>query len=47
MDQAFVSLVTNDNYSYGAEVLGKSLKQSETTKKCVLMVTSGVSDGKR
>jgi len=43
MSEAFVSLITNDDYARGADVLGKSLKRSGTTLKCVLMVTDHVS----
>jgi len=43
MVEAFVSLVTNDDYARGANVLGKSLKRSGTTRRCALMITSGVS----
>jgi len=47
MAEAFVSLVTNKDYCHGAFVLGKSLKNANTTKKCVLMITKGVSDDER
>lgn len=47
MTEAFVSLATNDDYASGANVLGKSLKRSGTSRKCVLMVTTGVSAGFR
>lgn len=47
MDEAFVSLTTNDEYAIGALVLGKSLKNTGTTRKLVLMVTAGVSAIKR
>jgi len=45
--EAFVSLTTNDDYGNGAYVLGKSLRNSKTTRQLVLMVTSGVSDPMR
>jgi len=45
--EAFVSLTTNDDYGNGAYVLGKSLRNSSTTRQLVLMVTSGVSDAMR
>merc|ERR1712013_924493 len=45
--EAFVSLTTNDDYGNGAYVLGKSLRNSNTTRQLVLMVTSGVSDAMR
>jgi len=47
MAEAFVSLATNNDYCHGAYVLGKSLKNANTTKKCVLMVTHGVTDDQR
>jgi len=47
MTEAFVSLTTNDDYGHGAFVLGKSLRNAKTTRKLVLMVTAGVSDGMR
>ncbi|KAM3922835.1 glycogenin-1-like isoform 2-T3 [Leptodactylus fuscus] len=42
-DQAFVTLCTNDIYCQGALVLGKSLKNHETSRKLVVMITSQVS----
>lgn len=42
MSEAFVSLTTNSEYAKGALVLGKSLRNTKTTKKLVLMVTTGV-----
>lgn len=47
MAEAYVSLTTNDDYGHGAYVLGKSLRNTSTTKKLVLMVTKGVSEGQR
>lgn len=47
MDEAFVSLTTNDQYGLGAYVLGKSLRKSNTSKKLVLLITSGVSENCR
>jgi len=47
MTEAFVSLTTNDDYGNGAYVLGKSLRNSSTTRQLVLMVTSGVSEAMR
>jgi len=47
MSEAFVSLTTNDDYAHGAFVLGKSLRNSATTRQLVLMVTAGVSDAMR
>eukprot|EP00794_Sanderia_malayensis_P011400 gene11400-12587_t len=46
-DEAFVSLTTNDEYAVGAIVLGKSLKQTKTKRRLVLLVTKGVSEQKR
>ena len=43
MAEAFVSLATNNDYGNGAYVLGKSLKNTKTSKQMVLMVTKGVS----
>jgi len=45
--EAFVSLTTNDDYGNGAFVLGKSLRNTKTTRQLVLMVTSGVSERMR
>ena len=47
MSQAFVSLATNDQYGKGAYVLGKSLRNSNTTKQLVLLLTEGVSEAQR
>lgn len=47
MAEAYVSLTTNDDYGHGAYVLGKSLRNTSTSKKLVLMVTKGVSGGQR
>ena len=41
--QAFVSLATNDDYAKGALALGRSLRDSSTSKMLVLLVTNGVS----
>lgn len=41
-DEAFVSLVTNDNYANGALVLGHSLRRVNTTRKLALIVTNQV-----
>ena len=43
MHEAYVSLTTNDDYATGALVLAKSLRNTQTTRKLVLMVTGGVS----
>ncbi|EDO33618.1 predicted protein, partial [Nematostella vectensis] len=45
--EAFVSLVTNDNYANGALVLGYSLRRVNTTRKLALLVTNQVSEGMR
>jgi len=47
MSEAYVSLTTNNDYGNGAFVLGKSLRNTNTSKRLVLMVTSGVSGDKR
>ena len=47
MEEAYVSLITNNDYSMGAEVLGKSLRNTATTRKLVLMVTNGVTEERR
>uniref|UniRef100_A0A674BZ82 glycogenin glucosyltransferase n=1 Tax=Salmo trutta TaxID=8032 RepID=A0A674BZ82_SALTR len=41
---AFVTLATNDNYARGAMVLGKSLRNHQTTRKLVVMIGPHVSD---
>jgi len=43
MDEAFVSLTTNDEYAEGAFVLGKSLRRVNTTKRMVVLITNEVS----
>ena len=47
MDEAYVSLTTNNDYAEGALVLARSLRNTQTTRKLVLMVTSGVSSATR
>jgi len=47
MAEAFVSLTTNNEYGNGAYVLGRSLKNAKTSKRLVLMVTKGVTEGQR
>ena len=42
-----MSLVTNDSYSTGALALGKSLRDTRTSRRLALMVTSGVSEEMR
>jgi len=44
MDQAYVTLATNDSYAIGALVLGHSLRNTGTTRCLVVMVTTDVSD---
>ena len=44
MDQAYVTLATNDSYAIGALVLGHSLRNSGTTRSLVVMVTDEVTD---
>lgn len=41
-DQAWVTLATNDTYGLGALTLGKSLHRVGTTRKLVILITSGV-----
>lgn len=41
--EAFVSLATNDDYAMGALALGRSLRDANTSKTLVLLVTNGVS----
>lgn len=43
MDEAFVTLSTNDSYSLGALVLGASLRSVKTSRKLVCMITTDVS----
>ncbi|XP_075426522.1 glycogenin-1 isoform X2 [Ascaphus truei] len=45
--QAFVTLATNDRYVKGALVLGSSLRQYNTTRKLVVLITPQVSDSMR
>ena len=40
--EAFVSLATNDEYAKGALALGQSLRETQTNKRLVLMITDGV-----
>ncbi|OXA46465.1 glycogenin-2 isoform X1 [Folsomia candida] len=42
-DEAWVTLATNDSYALGTLVVSRSLKRVNTTRKLVVMVTSGVS----
>ncbi|XP_072259713.1 glycogenin-1-like isoform X1 [Pyxicephalus adspersus] len=46
-NQAFVTLGTNDLYCQGALVLGKSLRNFETSRQLVIMVTSEVTSRMR
>ncbi|XP_066442394.1 glycogenin-1-like isoform X2 [Eleutherodactylus coqui] len=46
-DQAFVTLSTNDVYCQGALVLGKSLRNHETSRQLVVMITPQVSSHMR
>ena len=45
--EAYVSLVTNDNYALGALALGRSLRDTLTTRKLSLLATNEVSDTMR
>ena len=42
--EAWVTLVTNDNYAVGALTLAASLKRVNSTKKVAIMITNTVSD---
>lgn len=44
LDQAFVTLATNDSYARGAMVLGKSLRNHNTSKKLVALIGPQVSE---
>lgn len=46
-DQAYVTLVTNDEYAEGAVVLGYSLQESGTSRKKLVLVTKHVSNDAR
>lgn len=43
-EQAFVTLATNDTYARGAMVLGKSLRNRDTSKKLVALIGPEVSE---
>lgn len=43
-DEAFVTLATNDNYARGAMVLGKSLRNHNTSKQLVALIGPQVSE---
>lgn len=44
MDQAYVTMATNDSYAIGALVLGHSLRNTGTTRSLVVMVTNDVTE---
>nr|XP_057946905.1 glycogenin-1-like [Doryrhamphus excisus] len=44
LDEAFVTLATNDNYARGAMVLGQSLREHHTTKKLVVLIGPHVAE---
>lgn len=46
-DQAFVTLATNDTYAVGALVQAHSLRNVGTTRRLVVMITDGVTQGVR
>lgn len=46
-DQAFVTLVTNDRYAYGALVVGQSLRDVGTTRQLAILITSQVTQPMR
>ena len=41
--EAYVTLVTNDNYALGALALGRSLRDTLTTRRLSLLITDEVS----
>ncbi|KAF9577528.1 Glycogenin-2, partial [Lunasporangiospora selenospora] len=45
--EAFITLLTNNNYASGALVLGHSLRDSQTTKQLAILVTPAVSSSIR
>jgi glycogenin glucosyltransferase len=45
--EAFVTLATNDRYSYGAAVLGQSIRNTNTSRKIVVIITPAVSQPAR
>lgn len=47
MNEAFVTLATNDTYSLGALVWAHSLREVNTTKKLVIMITNEVTQSMR
>ena len=47
MDQAFVTLATNDTYSLGALVWAHSLRDVKTSRKLVIMITRQVTQRMR
>eukprot|EP00057_Strongylocentrotus_purpuratus_P023849 XP_011678323.1 PREDICTED: glycogenin-1 isoform X2 [Strongylocentrotus purpuratus] len=46
-DQAFVTLVTNDRYAYGALVVGQSLRDVGTTRQLAILITPQVTQPMR
>jgi len=47
VDEAFVTLATNDTYAIGALVLAHSLRNVQTTRRLAVLITNGVSAGVR
>lgn len=47
LDEAYVSFISDDAYASGATVLGRSLRNSKTKRRIVLLVTDGVSESVR
>ena len=45
--EAYVSLATNDSYATGAIALGRSLRDSGTTRRLALLITNNVSSDMR
>lgn len=46
-DQAFVTLATTDKYAKGAMVLGKSLRNHNTSRKLVALIGPHISEPSR
>lgn len=47
MSEAFVTLVTNDQYALGALVLAHSLKETHTSRSLVCMTTNSLAPALR
>ena len=44
LGESYVSVATNDQYAHGAIALGRSLRDTNTTKKLTLMITEQVTE---